>query len=199
MASPTEKWDGIYAQSRAGFPGAAEVLLAHGFLLPTHGTALDLACGLGGNALFLARAGLQTEAWDISQAALAKLQQCAAADNLALQTRCLDISSRDLEAQRFDVIAVSRFLDRSLCPAIIAALKPGGLLFYQTYTGEKTVAQGPSNPAYLLGENELLQLFSALRIVFYREHGMIGNFAQGLRNEAQLIGQKRTAPETTHD
>jgi SAM-dependent methyltransferase len=199
MASPSEKWDGIYAQCAAALPEAAEVLRGHAFLLPPSGAALDLACGLGGNALLLARAGLLTEAWDISAVALNKLQQRAAAERLAIRTRCADIRPGCFAPGSFDVIAVSRFLDRALCPAIIAALKPDGLLFYQTYTREKTAAHGPQNPAYLLAENELLQLFSALRIVFYCEHGMIGDLAQGLRNEAQLIGQKRPTPETRYD
>lgn len=194
--SPNEKWDAIYMLCAAIQPEAAAVLREQAFLLPPSGRALDLACGLGGNALLLARAGLYTEAWDISAVALDKLRQHAAAEGLMLATRCVDIQPNCFEAESFDVIAVSRFLDRTLCPAIVAALKPGGLLFYQTYTREKTAAQGPTNSAYLLAENELLQLFSTLRIVFYREHGMIGGLAQGLRNEAQLIGQKRLALET---
>lgn len=188
--SPSKKWDTIYRQDSATQPEAAAILCGHIFLLPPHGTALDLACGLGGNALLLAGAGLTTEAWDISSVALEKLQQRANAEGLAIRTRCIDIQPDCLKPQSFDVIAVSRFLDRALCPAIISALKPGGLLFYQTFTREKTAQIGPNNPDYLLAENELLQLFSALRIVFYCEHGMIGDLAQGLRNEAQLIGQK---------
>jgi SAM-dependent methyltransferase len=199
MASPSEKWDGIYAQRAAAQTEAAEVLYDHAFLLPPAGSALDLACGLGGNTLLLARSGLTTEAWDISAVALNKLQQRAAAEGLPIQTRCVDIQPDCFAFEGFDVIAISRFLDRAICPAIIDALKPGGLLFYQTYTREKTAAHGPQNPVYLLAENELLQLFSALRIVFYREHGMIGDLAQGLRNEAQLIGQKRPTLETPHD
>jgi tellurite methyltransferase len=199
MVSATEKWDAIYAQRADRKPEPAGVLLDYSWLLPAQGRALDLACGLGGNALFLARAGLITEAWDISATAVERLQRSAATEGLPIRTCLLDICPACLVPASFDVIAVSRFLDRSLCPAITTALKPGGLLFYQTYTREKTVAQGPSNPDYLLDVNELLRLFTPLRIVFYREHGMIGDLRQGLRNEAQLIGQKRPIPETSHD
>ncbi|MGR8936060.1 MAG: class I SAM-dependent methyltransferase [Gammaproteobacteria bacterium] len=199
MVSPSEKWDRIYAQQTTEQPETASVLREHTFLLPPRGTALDLACGLGANAMLLAHAGLNTEAWDISPVALQRLQQRADTEGMALRTRCLDIQPAYFVSESFDAIVVSRFLDRSLCPAIVEALKPGGLLFYQTYTREKIAAQGPTNPAYLLGENELLRLFSALRIVFYCEHGMIGEFAQGLRNEAQLIGQKRPTLEIAYD
>lgn len=199
MVSPSEKWNGIYARHDAAPPEAAAVLRENAFLLPTRGSALDVACGLGGNALLLARAGLAAEAWDISAIALQKLRQCADAQGLTVKTRCVDLHPASFAPASFDVIVVSRFLDRTLCGGIIDALNPGGLLFYQTYTREKTAAQGPTNPGYLLAENELLQLFSALRIVFYREHGMIGNIAQGFRNEAQLIGQKRSTLETHYD
>ena len=86
---------------------------------------------------------------------------------------------------------MSRFLDRTLSDAIIGALKPDGLLFYQTFTREKTSRKPPNNPDYLLTENELLALFSPLRVIFYRENALIGELQRGLRNEAQFVGQKR--------
>ena len=81
----------------------------------------------------------------------------------------------------FDVIVVSRFLDRTLSDAIIGALKPDGLLFYQTFTREKTSPKPPNNPDYLLTENELLALFSPLRVIFYRENALIGESATGFK------------------
>jgi tellurite methyltransferase len=65
------------------------------------------------------------------------------------------------------------------------------LVFYQTFTREKSADCGPSNPAYLLEENELLRLFSGLRILAYREEGNVGDVAQGFRNEAMIVAQKR--------
>lgn len=91
----------------------------------------------------------------------------------------------------YDVVVVSRFLDRNLKDAIIGALKPGGLLFYQTFDRDKVGGAGPNNPDYLLSNNELLRMFSLLQVVFYRENGLIGNTEKGLRNEAQFIGQKQ--------
>ena len=74
---------------------------------------------------------------------------------------------------------------------MIESLKPGGLLFYQTYLREKLNPAGPRNPEYLLGDNELLSLFGALRVLFYREEGRVGDLTVGDRNEASFIGQKR--------
>ncbi|WP_455219313.1 hypothetical protein, partial [Kaarinaea lacus] len=73
---------------------------------------------------------------------------------------------------------------------LIAALKPGGLLFYQTFTQEKVTDTGPGNPKTLLKPNELLALFSSLRILVYREEALVGNVKQGFRNEALLVAQQ---------
>jgi tellurite methyltransferase len=63
-------------------------------------------------------------------------------------------------------------------------------LFYQTFTRNKLDQHGPSNPDYLLGDNELLSLFSSLSLVFYQEYARIGDWRYGNRNEACFIGQK---------
>lgn len=189
MSEIRRKWDSHYGDN-ASAPAAADVLTEHGFLLPGHGAALDLACGLGGNALFLAERGLRVEAWDISSVALKSLRRRALDKGREIITKNVEIKPTSLPENAFDVIVVSRFLDRALCDAIIACLKSGGLLFYQTFTADKLTSQGPNNPAYLLQRNELLKLFSSLSLVYYREYVRIGDLGTGNRNEAGFIGQK---------
>jgi tellurite methyltransferase len=188
---PKHKWDRIYhAADAQSIPEPARILTENAHLLPPAGTALDLACGLGGNALFLARRGLETHAFDIAAEALTRLDALSARLGLRVRTDVRDVVLDPPPAASFDAIVVSRFLDRSLVQPLTEALRPGGLLFYQTFTREKTAAIGPSNPAYLLGPNELLDLFRGLRLVVYREEGSIGDLAQGFRNEAFLVGRK---------
>lgn len=186
-----DKWDAIYRCSPEG-PGAApaEVLWRNAHLLPATGTALDLAAGLGGNALFLAARGLATSAWDISSAALDRLAAAAATQGRALTTEVRDVVAHPPDRESFDVMVVSCFLDRSLAGPLVAALRPGGLLFYETFTREKARPGGPSNPDYLLAPNELLALFRGLRVVVYREEGLIGDPARGWRNRARFVGYK---------
>lgn len=149
-----------------------------------------MACGHGGNALLLAELGLTVQAWDISPLALTSLQQTACQRRLQIMTRQLEITADDLVAHSFDVVVVSRFLDRALCNAIMTALKPKGLLFYQTFTRTKRDSQGPSNPDFLLDRNELLRLFVPLSLLHYQEHAGAGQLQFGNRNEACFIGQK---------
>lgn len=165
------------------------MLSQHRHLLPAQGTALDLACGLGANALLLAQAGLTTHAWDISATALTQLHQFAQQQQLTLHTLQRDIEAQPPAAGSFDIIVVSDFLFRPICAAIQAALKPGGLLFYTTWCAHKQSAQGPSNPDFLLQNNELLHLFSPMQIRFYQEDGLTGDLNQGDRNRAHLIAQ----------
>ena len=186
-----DKWNRGYSESSQGMYPAARVLTENDFLLPRTGSALDVACGLGGNAIFLAEQGLVVTAWDISSVAIDKLMAYADQKGLNVNACQQKITANSFNGYSFDVIVVSRFLDRTLSDAIIEALKPDGLLFYQTFTREKTSPKPPNNPDYLLTENELLALFSPLRVIFYRENALIGEQLRGLRNEAQFIGQKR--------
>jgi 2-polyprenyl-3-methyl-5-hydroxy-6-metoxy-1,4-benzoquinol methylase len=184
------KWH-VRHQETANVPQAAYVLWENQHLLPATGQALALACGLGGNALLLAAHGLDTWAWDISDIAVARVQAAAQQRGVALHAEVRDVVACPPCAESFDVIVVSRFLERHLTPALIQALRPAGLLFYQTFT-QITVgdAKEPRNPAYRLAPQELCTLFHPLRILVYREEGSVGDRTRGLRNEALLVAQK---------
>ncbi len=189
-----KKWDKVYVtqdSSDVNLINPAEVLLQHTSLLPETGTALDLACGLGANAIYLAKHGLTTHAWDISTQAIDKLQTYCSENDITVIAEARDVEERPPEEESFDVICVSYYLERSIISNIIAALKPKGLLFYQTFVKESVTDTGPKNPAYRLGDNELLTLFSSLHILAYQDYGRVGNLNTGLRNIAMLVAQKR--------
>jgi SAM-dependent methyltransferase len=188
--SDAQKWDRLHAAGDGSTPRAAAVLIEFAHLLPACGEALDLACGRGGNALLLAAAGLATGAWDISAVALAQLERHAAAAGVRIATACRDVVAAPPLRESADVIAVSHFLDRSLAPHLAAALRPGGLLYYQTFVRDAVDGTGPSNPAYRLGPNELLRLFAGLKVLAYREEGTVGDVARGFRNEAMLVAMR---------
>ena len=192
MNALIKKWNLLYNQAEVADSSAAKVLTENHYLLPNTGVALDLACGLGANSLYLAQQGLAVTAWDISNVAIDKLKACAATQGLNINACQENIQAESFAKCSFDVIVVSRFLDRTLSDAIIGAIKPNGLLFYQTFNREKTNRVGPNNPDYLLAERELCTLFAKLKLVFYRDNALIGDTLQGLRNEAQFVGQKNS-------
>lgn len=184
----SDKWDGRYRSTSE--PGSvAAVLLDCQHLLPANGVALDLACGLGANGLFLAQRGFKVHAWDSSAVALEKLNGFAAQEQIQIHTDRRDVNLDPPAENNFDVIVVSHFLDRSLCAAIALALRPQGLLYYQTFTRKKVDLVGPSNPDHLLLENELLRLFPQLIVRAYREDSRLGDV--DLRNQAYLVAEKQ--------
>ncbi len=184
-----EKWDQRYQNSSD--PGNPCWLLKNNsHLLPSGGRSLDLACGLGGNALFLAAQGFESHGWDYSSVALEKLTTFASMQQLSITTQHREIEQHPPTKNSFDIIVVSQFLSRPIMPALIDALLPGGLLFYQTFNRDKPSKKGPSSPEFLLANNELLALLSPLEVVFYREDRNIGRRDQGLRDLSYFIGRK---------
>jgi len=189
MANDREKWDQIYRRRNGASPTAARVLHDNAHLL-NGGRGLEIACGLGANALLMAARGVQTEAWDISAVAIDRLQALAQERGLPLQGVVRDVTQPPPEPETYDAIVVSHFLERTLATHIIAALRPGGLLFYQTFTRIRVSDAGPTNEAFRLAAGELLTLFAPLRPVVYREEGLLGALSTGFRGEALLVAEK---------
>lgn len=154
----------------------ARFLLAHERALreaAALGPVLDLACGRGRNALAAARLGARVVAIDRSAAALAALRCAAAEQALPVAVVRADLEADPglpLRAGAFGAVLVFRFLYRPLAGAIAALLRPGGLLLYETFTHhQRDLPQGPSNPAFLLGDGELPTLFPELAVLTFRE------------------------------
>lgn len=193
MSNPTqEKWDTIYSRGSEMDVPAMRVIAENLHLLPSSGRGLELACGLAANSFALAAAGMQMDAWDISPVAVERVRQRAADRGLSVEAAARDVVEQPPNDEHYDLVVVSHFLDRSIMPAIKACLKPGGLVFYQTFTRTKVGQSGPSNSEFRLADGELLQLFSDFQTLVYREEGLVGNLMQGFRNEALLIAQKYT-------
>ncbi len=144
-------------------PSAAQVLSQSERWLPQgeNLSALDLACGRAANGQWLADRGFAVSAWDISSVVIDEIKNRKPFSFEEAEVR--DVSLYPPAAASFDVIVVTRFLDRGLCPAISEALKPDGVLFYQTFT------HGLNNTDFMLGRNELLSLFKELHILQYHE------------------------------
>ena len=183
------KWQRRHLATRDE-PRAARALRELDYLLPGHGRALDLACGRGGNALLMAQRGLEVSAWDYAPAAIDDLRRRAGERGLSIRAGVRDVLAEPPAPAQFDVIVVSYFLQRELAPAIAAALRPGGLLFYETWSGEQVDERGPANPAFRLGPNELLRLFADLEVVDYREHGRVGERGRGWGDIAALVARQ---------
>ena len=189
VAVQRARWDERHAAAEV-MPAPAAVLSENLHLLPERGRALDLASGLGASALLLARHGLDVVAWDLSPVAVNRLCEVARGMHLPIVAEARDVCACPPAPESFDCIVVAHFLERTLAPGLAAALRPGGLLFYQTFSQDGVSGRGPNNPKYRLATNELLRLFPGLTLRFYREDGLVGDLGRGTRDLVQFIGQR---------
>ena len=88
--------------------------------------------------------------------------------NAGITTVLADLDSNSLKENEYDLILCFNFLERSLFSGIHQALKPGGLLFYETFTVDY-LKYSNFKKEWVLEENELLQAFSDFRILRYQE------------------------------
>ena len=162
-------------------------LTSHRQLFPVGGDSLDLACGSGRHAVWLAEQGFHTMAIDRDAAAIEALKEEASRRRLSIRTRVVDLESgeRVLEPDSFDLIVVVHYLHRPLFPSIVRALRSGGVLVYETFTRAQAARGKPTNPAFLLEPGEFLTLVRPLEILASREGDFEGRFV------ASVIAMRR--------
>ncbi len=170
----------------------AQVLSRNRQLLPGAGKALDLACGRGASAMFMAQTGLETHAWDFSPVAIERLDKKARENGLKIKTQVRDVVKYPPDPNSFDLILVSYFLERRIIPQLIRSLRPGGMLFYQTFVREVYLDRGPSTDDWRLERNELLRLFQDLQVHYYREDGQVLSEPTELSDLAMIVASKGT-------
>jgi len=160
------------------------------------GQALDVACGRGRNALFLASQRFAVEALDRDDQALADLNVAAAQHGLAsVSTRAVELEDParppDIPATRYDVVLGFFYLHRPLFPALLRALKPGGVLVYETFLIDNHLRhQHPRRREFCLAHNELLGLAQGLRILHYDEGEHADVHGGGSAFTARLLAMK---------
>jgi len=166
-----ERWEARYRQGHnsAGGEVSAWVLSMQPYL--TGGRALDVACGVGRHALWLARLGYEVDGVDISAEALAQLGRAAAAQGVAAQMRLIhaDLTLWRPDPGRYDLILVARYLNRDLFAYMDAALRPGGMVLYRSMHTDLLRMGSDFRPEFLLQPGELLTLFRSWQILAYEE------------------------------
>jgi len=135
-------------------------------LIAARGRVLDLACGLGRHARWLAGRGLEVLAVDRDPAARAALEGVA-----GVEVRIADLEGAPwpFEPEEFDALVVANYLHRPLFPRLLEALRPEGVLIYETFAAGNERYGKPSNPDFLLQPNELLDRTRALRTVAFEQ------------------------------
>jgi SAM-dependent methyltransferase len=183
--SDKSRWDNLYRKSKGYVFGKepATFLVENLQQLPI-GRALDLAMGEGRNAVYLAKKGFDVVGVDISEVAVRKAKHLARENGVRIQTVIADLHKYQLQPESYDVILVFYYLQRSLVPQIVRALKPGGVLVFESETVDDLKHHKTQNHAGLLEHGELKTLFNGLSVVKYAETD------DGKRAVASLVARK---------
>jgi dihydroneopterin aldolase len=162
------------------------------------GKVLDVATGRGRHAHFLATKGFSVHGIDRNREALGFLDtQAQEAGGLSITTEYLDLESDDrnppdLGTELYDVILVFFYLYRPIFPGLMKALKPGGVILYETFLLENHLQrQHPRRKEFCLEPNELLTLIRDVRILHYDEGDHRGSSPIDRAFTARLLARKR--------
>lgn len=139
-------------------------------LVPRGASVLDVACGGGRHARLFAAQGCEVEAVDRDAAALEQLQGVTGINAVAAD---LEQDVWPYVGRGFDAVVVTNYLYRPHFDALLASVKPGGMLIYETFMLGNERFGKPSNPAFLLEADELLQRLEGAFMVLAFEQGEV--------------------------
>lgn len=165
MRSEIERWNAKYLAANPHPRFEPDPLLVAIAPRLRGGRALDVACGVAHNAMFLAEHGYEVLAVDGSLTALRYARERLRERPLPVQLVAADLDRFVLPAEYFDIVVVVRFLDRDLIPRLVRGLRPGGILVYKTFNVNYQRERPAFNPAFLLQPGELSQLLGDLEAI----------------------------------
>lgn len=156
--------------------------------------ALDIACGMGRHAKFLAAQGFEVDALDVSSYAIESLQGIKGVNACEV-----DFDSYTLSQNRYDLVVCTYFLHRPHFMQIREALRENGIVIFETLVYHPDNERMPSNQTYLLNEGELElafdDTFDLLHIQEYWDTDM-----QGYKTlKASMVAKKKRGGMTDED
>ena len=132
--------------------------------------ALDVAMGRGRHAVALARAGFRAFGVDVKLEAGREAMIAARRAGVRIEGWCADLTQHPLPRGRFDLVLVCRYLQRDLFSDLRAAVVPGGIVIYETFTtNQRALGRRPTSPDHLLEPGELRRHFDGFDVLFYEE------------------------------
>ena len=186
-------WDERYRKEEAAGQerGPAAFLVEQRRLLPPRGRALDVAMGTGRNALYLASLGYEVTGIDVSGVAVARCREEANRLGLRIEAIQADLELYEMAIDAYDIVTNFYYLQRELAPHLTTALRPGGVLVFESFTTEqRQFGWGPQQEEFLLQPGELRSLFPGLEVLAYREGLVERESERGTKAVAGLVARK---------
>jgi SAM-dependent methyltransferase len=169
MRADRVKWEAKYQQGERLHDGSPSGLLRRWLPRLPRGRALEVATGLGRNALFLAKAGYQVDAIDIAPTGLQEAARRARRRGLRVRWIEADLDTYRLPRARYAVVVNTFFLKRRLLTALKAAVRPGGVILIESHLASPTPDGGPTSRAYRLRPGELDRQFRGWEVLDVEE------------------------------
>jgi len=193
-----KRWDTRWREKASQVDWQADPWLKRVLPLLDKGRVLDVACGIGRNALFLAGHHFDVTAVDLSSAALDQLTAEAARRGLAVQTSQVDLESEPLLPEGpYDLILDFFYLHRQLLATLIDLLRPGGLLVLRTFSRAGRFPASGLDPRFVLEPGELLVIFAGWEVLLHEEGLEPSSKGGGL---AGIVARKPVCfPNCPHD
>ena len=162
-------WDKHYAEADSLESEPSPLLAEVADLVPP-GRALDLACGAGRHAIFLASLGWDVVAVDSSRQAVRIVRERSAAAGLRVDARIADLEAGEfaIEPAGYDLICDFFYLQRDLFPKIRTGVRPGGLVAAEIHLRDEQPHR------FVLDPGELRSEFEGWKILFYSEAAQPG-------------------------
>jgi len=182
MISDKERWNKRFQEKP--FRDYVEPIIEKYIDKAKVGKALDIACGQGRNTHFLAAKGFEVDAVDLSDYALSCIKDASNIHKIEV-----DLDEYNLEKNKYDLIVNMNYLNRRFYHQIKEALKPDGVVIFETFIIAHGDFDNPQNPEYLLRKNELLHAFLTLDIIYYEERDDI-NLRDEKTRVASLVARK---------
>ena len=201
-------WTGPREFGPGPITGPSSWLLSNALSAPRFARTLDVACGRGRHALFLASAGYPVRAIDRDPERIEKLGRVARRLHLPIDTAVVDLEKGGAEAgsdgpllgeEEWEMILVFNYLHRPLFPALVRALRPGGVLVYETFMRHEGARGGPTSPDHLLEPGELPGLVAPLAVVRRREGEFDGRYVASVLARKSSLPPRKTAASHARD
>lgn len=186
-----DKWDARYRAGAYAERAHPTALLAEWLDRCPRGRALDVACGAGRNALFLAAAGYAVDAVDISPAGLERGSATTPKRGVEVSWHCVDLEERPDALPRgpYDLAVWVRYVNAALWPAVVSRLAPGGHVLVEQHLVTDVEVVGPTNAAFRLAPGELARAAAGLATLYGHE-GLIVDPDGRTAAVAQLIARR---------
>ena len=187
-----DRWNRILTAGKPAFNTQPNAFLVEMVKGRTPGAALDVGMGQGRNAIYLAQQGWSVTGFDPADKAVAQANATAAKLGVKLTTVIQGSEDFDFGQNRWDLVVLSYVTVRDIADRVVAALKPGGIVVIEGFHRDVT-KQRPVGGGVVFDSNELLTLFSKLRVLRYEDADATSDFGGAGSRAVRLCAMKDTA------